>query len=513
MESIQEPQRPVERPSRRVQLVQWLRWLLKATVWHGLTALLDRLGFTPATVQVLCIDPVAERLLALRTSEYASGYCPVQGLRHGALSFGLTPLRADVREDARRELLEEAILEAPPLVDFLVAERYREGPYEQFDCTVLVVYRRMHELRLREETGEGEPCWLPLGAAVAAFGNKTLRDMLADWRDEPAAIGGAASGIGPEQGGTPSARRVLVGPSTEMRAGGAPVSGVAPDRSDARSAALERFWPMPLLALEAARELGARGPEQVYQADPKYAAELWSGMSTAARDCYRPDPRLWRDCRLLDVRRVQALLSGWRQARLDRLTTPGGDGEALSTPGWATPEAALALQGRSRCEISLDLIYDSREDRVGCFLTRGAFGGVMSDVLLYALMSGRYLPIPVFHTHPSYRTAIGYKQPSAADFWVMGALCYRLDGAPVGDAVFFPDGTWTEYGISGHGRCFFRRAGDVLLPPGGELVTSFVDIALPERPRRGRGQPPGPRPGSGPGRAAARPESIPVGAH
>jgi hypothetical protein len=85
----------------------------------------------------------------------------------------------------------------------------------------------------------------------------------------------------------------------------------------------------------------------------------------------------------------------------------------------------------------------------------------------------------------------------------------------VGDAVFFPDGTCTEYGITGHGRCFFRRAGDVLLPPSGEPVTSFVDIALPERPRRGGGQRPGPRSGSasGSGQATARPESVPAGAH
>jgi hypothetical protein len=502
MDSTQEPQEPIARPSRQVQLVQWLRWLLKTTFWHGLTALLDRIGFTPATVQVLCIDPVAERLLVLRTGEYAAGYCPVQGLRQGTLSFGLLPLRADVREDARRELLEEAVLEAPPLGDFLVAERYREGPYEQFDCTVLVVYRRMHELPLRDETGEGEPCWLPLGAAVAAFANKTLRDMLADWREEPAAMGGAASAVGPEQGSTPSPRRVLAGPATEVRDAGASMPRAAAGPADAQSATLQRFWPMPLQVLSAARELGARGVDAVYQADPDYAAELWSGMSTAARDCYRPDPRLWRDCRFLDGRRLPVLLAGWRQARLDRLTAPGSNGDALSTPGWAAPEAALALQGRSRCEISLDLIYDSREDRVGCFLTRGAFGGVMSDVLLYALMSGRYLPIPVFHTHPSYRTAIGYKQPSAADFWVMGSLCYRLDGAPVGDAVFFPDGTWTEYGITGHGRCFFRRAGDALLPPSGELVTSFVDVALPERPRSARGAMTGM--GGVPG-AAARP--------
>jgi hypothetical protein len=112
-------------------------------------------------------------------------------------------------------------------------------------------------------------------------------------------------------------------------------------------------------------------------------------------------------------------------------------------------------------------------------------GGAMSDVLLYALMSERYLPIPVFHTHRTYRTRVGYKQASPVDYWAMGSLYYRLNGAPVGDCVFFPDGTWTEYGVTGHGRCVFRRAGDALLPPDGEPVTTFIDISLPERPRRG----------------------------
>jgi hypothetical protein len=478
MEHSEEPRRP----SRRVRFVQWLRWLLKATIWEGVTALLDRAGFTPATVQVLCVDAAADRVLALRTGEYRAGYCPVQGLRRGTLSFGLVAPRVDVREDARRELLEEAVVEAPPLGEFRVAERYREGRYRQFDCTVLVVFCHMRELRLRAETGEGGPCWLPVPAAIAAFGNKTLRDMVADWRDDPVATDDAGPETGPATDDGARSRRFLVGPAAQVPDGDA---GTAARPQRPASPAMERFWTMPLLMLDAARKLGARGVDEVYQADPRYAAELWSGMSTAARDCYRPDPRLWRDCRLLELRRVPDLLAGWREAQIERLAERSNVGDARSIPGWATPEAALGLQGRSWCEIALDLIYDSEEDRVGCFLTRGAIGGVMSDVLLYALMSGRYLPIPVFHTHPIFRTAIGYKQASAADFWVMGSFCYRLEGVPVGDCVFFPDGTWNEYGITGHGRCFFRRAGDPLLPPDGEPVVTLVDVTLPERPRMG----------------------------
>jgi hypothetical protein len=233
---------------------------------------------------------------------------------------------------------------------------------------------------------------------------------------------------------------------------------------------------MPLMMLQAARALGARAFEEVYQADRRSAAELWSRMSIDARDCYRPDPRLWRDCRILDARRVPDLLRGWLDARIERLTGQRADSAAGSIPGWASPETALRLQARSGCEISLDLIYDSEEDRVGCFLTAGGSGCAPSDVLRYALLSQRYLPIPVFHTSTAYRTEIGYKQASPADFRAIGALHHRLDGAAVGRARFYPDGTGSEYGVTGHDRCFFRRAADPLLPPGGETVTTFLDI-------------------------------------
>ncbi|NBC15572.1 MAG: hypothetical protein GVY09_19955 [Gammaproteobacteria bacterium] len=470
-----EPNREQAVPSRWVRAAQWLRWLFKITVWHPLTAMLDRAGYTPTTVQVLCIDPRTDQLLLLRTREYRCGYSPVQGLRRGALTFGLVPARVDVREDARRELAEEAVPEPPPLADFRVAERYREGPFQQFDCTVLVIFCDHTAVTLGPETAEGAPCWMPLAEAVELLDNRALRDMFADWRDDP-----ASSPQAPDEA---QRRRFLLGPESEVPT---PAADGLSLRRPARmqppaEAALPRLWPMALSMLAAARALGRRDAGEVYQANPTFASELWSSMSTAARDCYRPDPRLWRDCRLLDAERPDALLAGWREARVERLAERGGARDARSLPGRASPEAALALQSRARCEMSLDLIYDTVEDRVGCFLTRGAVAGVISDVLLFAHMSARYVPIPVFHTHPVYRTALGYKQPSAADFWVMGALYYRLEGATVGDCVFHPDGTWTEYGITGHGRCCFRRAGDPLLPAGGEPLTTFIEVALPER--------------------------------
>jgi hypothetical protein len=451
--------------SRRLRLVQWLRWLLKATIWHGLTALLDRAGLTLRTVQVLCVDRESDLLLLLRAREYPCGYCPVQGLRTGALSFGLISPRVDVRDDARRELLEEALLEAPPLAEFRVAERYREGRFAQFDCTVLVVPCNSQQLPLRARTGEGTPVWLPLAEALDTLGNPVLRDTLADWLDDP------------DTGEEAAHRRFLFGPPEVVR----PMLD-APEPPATES--LQQLWPMALRMLDTARQLGRRDAAEVYQANPAFATELWHGMSTAARDCYRPDPRLWRDCRLLHAERIADLLPGWWDARLEAVSERHRDGNARSIPGKATPSAALALQQRSGCGFSLDLIYDSEEDRVACFLTRAGLGGVVSDVLLYALISSRYLPIPVFHTNPNFRSPLGYKQPLVADFWRMRLLYHQLNGSPVGEAVFFPDGTCTEYGISGHGYCCFRRAGDPLLPAIGELATTFMTLALPERPQR-----------------------------
>jgi len=459
---------------RRVRVAQWLRWLLKSTVWHPLTALLDRAGYTLATVQVLCIDPRTDQLLLLRTREHRCGYAPVQGLRRVVLGSGLVPARADVREDARAELAEEAVPSPPPLASFRVAERYREGPFQQFDCTVFVVFCDEATTTLGPETAEGAPCWMPLAEAVELLGNRTLRDMFADWRDDPASSPQASAEV--------QRRRFILGPGAVVPA----PSGGGERRWRARrqppaEAALPKIWPMALSMLAAARALGRRDAAEVYQANPKLAGELWTSMSSAARDCYRPDPRLWRDCRLLDAKRPDALLAGWREARLERLAEGDGCADARSIPGRASPEAALTLRRRAHCELSVDLIYDTVEDRVGCFLTRSAASGAISDVLLFAHLSARYVPIPVFHTQSIYRTALGYKQPSAADFWVMGALYYRLEGAAVGDCVFFPDGTWSEYGITGHGRCCFRRAADPLLPPAGESLTTFTEVALPER--------------------------------
>ncbi len=467
--------------------MQWLRWLLKATIWQGLSTVLDRVGYTPVSVLVLCIDADADQVLLLRTREYRCGYAPVQGLRRGTLTFGLVPMHADVRVDARRALAAQAIPTPPPLADFRVAARYREGPRQQLDCTVLVVFCTQGDLTLGAETSQGEPCWLPLSEAVELLDNRALRDMFADWRDDAASTPAA-----PAQA---QRQRFLLGPEAEVQPPGKPVGKTLLGRPlrkiDAgrsahgahttADAALRRLWPMPLAMLAAARALGRRDANQVYEANPKQAAELWSRMSAAARDCYRPDPRLWRDCRLLDTERVDVLLAGWREARLERLAERGQHRAARSIPGRASPETALALQRRARCELSLDLIYDTVEDRVGCFLSRSADSGAMADVLLYAHMAARYVRIPVFHSHATYRTALGYKQPSAADFWILGALYYRLEGAPVGDCVLFPDCTWTEYGITGHGRCCFRRAGDPLLPAVGEPVTTFNDVALPER--------------------------------
>ncbi len=442
-------------PSRKVRILQWLRWLLKVTVWQGISFVLDRVGFTLVSVQVLCIDRETNRVLLLRAREFGSGYGPVQGLRRGALSFGLRPLRNDVREDARRELAEEAVLDPPPLEDFWVADRYREGPYGQFDCTVLVVFCDEQALRLRDETGEGMPCWLPLDQALGFFVNGGLTALVAAWRDDP------------EVGPWADDRRFLIGPADAARP--------EPDGTSLE----QRLWSMPLGMLARARALGLRSESQVFQSSEQVARQLWETMGTAARDCFRPDPRLWRDCRLLTPADTGDLLDTWWHADIESISGRARDCSARSIAGRATARAMLACQQRGGCEMSLDLVYDAREDSLACFVTRGAGRGVTSDVLLYAMMSPRFMVIPVFHTHPGSRSDRGFKQPSTADYGVMGTLHYRLDGAAVGGCVLSRDGTCTEYGLTGHGRCFYRRCGDALLPPGGEPLTCFTDVVLP----------------------------------
>ena len=443
-----------------MRLVQWLRWLLKATVWYPATALLDRAGARLETVQVLCVDLQAQRMLLLRTPECPGGYCPVQGMRRGAPWLGLCGYRPDPRVDARRELGEEALVDPPALEEFHVAERYREGRWVRFDCTVLVVFCRAASLRLRAESGEGRPVWMPIERAVRVLDNRLLKGVLLDVQGDP-----PASELSARQ-------RYLRGPphAVERRAA-APAAAV--------SVLPAGFWSMPARMLAAVRALGRRPFEDVYQSNAAQAAQFHDALSAAERSDLAADSRLWLDCRSLDERDAAPLLSRWPQARDEEIRAGIWGEEVRSVPGWITPAAAIAIQRRTGCEISLDLVYDADGDRAACFVTRGGGAGVMSNLLLYALMSARYMPIPVFHTHPVYRTEItGYKQPSLADCGVMGSLRRRYDGAAVGDCVFFPDGSWTEYGVTGQGRCFYRRAGDALLPPGGEPVTTLFEIGL-----------------------------------
>jgi len=434
-------------PQRRVRLAQWSRRLFKATVWNVLTAMLDRAGLTLATVQVLCIDAQTGHLLLLRTREHACGYGPVQGLCRGALRPGRRNHTLDVREEGRRELLEEAVMEAPPLAEFRIAERYREGPYQQFDCTVLMVLCPADALPLpraqcRSAHAEGRVVALRL-----VQDHVVHAAVLDDWREDPDS--------------TPAARdrRFLIGPAEPVHAR-VGYNAWLPE--------LHQLWPMALGMLASARELGRRDAAAVYQSNPELAAELWRGMSSAARDCFRPDPRLWRDCRLLPAGGV---------AELHLLAVALAEGEGVEAPQridrqprhvHAETDARRQVQQRTGVD-AFEQTVELRRGKAGRQrVVRSDARVAVSDVLFYAMMSARYLPIPVFHTHPTFRTPLGYKQPSPADFWLMGSLHYRLDGAPVGDAVFFPDGTWTEYAITGHDQCAFRRAGDPLLPPTGE---------------------------------------------
>jgi 8-oxo-dGTP pyrophosphatase MutT (NUDIX family) len=202
------------RPSlpARTRITRRARWLLKQTLWTPVTTLMDRIGLTLQAVQVLCIDDGADdgagRVLMLLTGELDRRgrlrLCPVQGLRRPRrLLLAGRRYGEDPREDARRELLEEALLpadadRAPPTDAFEPVARYREGRFGQFDCHVFVVNTRRDAFRLRSETGEGLACWARIDGVAAllpqtptqAASSRMILAVLA----RPASPGPAAAG-------------------------------------------------------------------------------------------------------------------------------------------------------------------------------------------------------------------------------------------------------------------------------------------------------------------------------
>jgi hypothetical protein len=165
----------------------WARFrsLLKArhrehwSLWDLLTTLLDRIGLTLQTVQVLCIDAEAGRVLILITDEYDSGLSPIQGLRKQHRFWPLMGRdRGDARIDARTELTEEGVLTLLALERFVQEASYREGVGRQFACRVFVVECRTTELTLRPETAEGMSCWAQINDAIDWLDNPELTRIL-----------------------------------------------------------------------------------------------------------------------------------------------------------------------------------------------------------------------------------------------------------------------------------------------------------------------------------------------
>jgi len=170
---------PTPRPPLKVLLGQRLRKLIKNTVWQTITAIPKLLGHPLQTIQVLVVDRKKKQVLLLRTPESKTGYFPVQGLRSGVrwspLEFGY---QADAREDARRELAEEAVATALDLEEFHFQHRYREGSHAQFDCRIYAVDADSETLKLVAENTEGLPIWMGFDNAYPVL-NKTVGAILA----------------------------------------------------------------------------------------------------------------------------------------------------------------------------------------------------------------------------------------------------------------------------------------------------------------------------------------------
>lgn len=214
--------------------------------------------------------------------------------------------------------------------------------------------------------------------------------------------------------------------------------------------------------LASARRLAPTAAATAAGADPALAAEFHAGLADWERALTLPTAPVWRDGIDALPDDPAALAALWLPGDGPALVVPETMAETSTVPGAITPAQALALQARTGCELSVDLLFDPDSGRVGAFTTCGCFGGVMSNLMFWAWFSGRYAHLPVFHTHPSLENECGERMPSRADWWVMGSLRERLGGGAAGERIYFPDGSCTAYGITGAGDWFHRRCDEDL---------------------------------------------------
>lgn len=177
--SLPVPSLPIRLRRVARRSLKWRPWTRGWSLWDLLTTLLARLGLGMETIQVLCVDVAKGEVLMLRNREYPAGWTIIQGLRDWS---GLLPrvggYDPDPRTDARRELIEEAVVGAPALADFEAVGRYREGIGHQFDCRVYLLCCDRETLVLRGHTAEGYPCWMRIETALKHLRNPVLTDIL-----------------------------------------------------------------------------------------------------------------------------------------------------------------------------------------------------------------------------------------------------------------------------------------------------------------------------------------------
>ncbi len=204
----------------------------------------------------------------------------------------------------------------------------------------------------------------------------------------------------------------------------------------------------------------------------RFAEVFFCLLGPADRDLLRTDGQHWRRCAEIPSLDWDAALSLGPSMAMDGAVDAVLAHDLDVCSGTLSPRQAIESQQRVHAELALDLVYDRAADRICALITRGCAGGNFSNMGLYLRLSSRYVVLPVFHTHPGLDNEVGRRKASLADYTLLRCLRDRLNGAAVGERVYFSDHSFTRYGISADGIPFDE-------PEDGSGLRLLPDLPLP----------------------------------